>query len=135
MALTDILFKICSFVFASMGVAHWFSIKSDIFFVYHDTPFYAYQDKIIAFCLCTYSIFCYAASKIPAVRIYTIASIWCTFLLLCGINLSQDLADVVGPEQSSMGFYWFQASKMGVVAAALTYAHLTGSDDKSSKAN
>jgi hypothetical protein len=40
--------------FCCMAVAHFFSIKVPVLFVYYNTPFHAYQDKIISFAVCAY---------------------------------------------------------------------------------
>jgi hypothetical protein len=40
--------------FCCMAFAHFFGVKVPVLFVYYDTPFYAYQDKIISFAVCAY---------------------------------------------------------------------------------
>jgi hypothetical protein len=37
-----------------MSIAHFFGLKLPILFVYYDTPYYAYQDKIISFAVVAY---------------------------------------------------------------------------------
>jgi hypothetical protein len=40
--------------FLAMSAAHFTSFKVPVLFIYYDTPFYEYQDKIISFCAFTY---------------------------------------------------------------------------------
>ena len=40
--------------FCCMAIAHFFGIKLPILFVYYDTPYYAYQDKIVAVAVVAY---------------------------------------------------------------------------------
>jgi hypothetical protein len=48
--------------FCCMAVAHYFGIKQPLLFVYYDTTFYAYQDKIISFAVVAYSALFYSAA-------------------------------------------------------------------------
>ena len=53
--------------FMFMAIAHFFGIKVPVLFVYWDTPFYAYQDKIISFAVCAYvALFCLRTRRIVA---------------------------------------------------------------------
>ena len=54
-------------LFCTMAAAHFFGLKYPLLFVYFDTPFYAYQDKIIAFTLVTYACFFYSATRAPQI--------------------------------------------------------------------
>ena len=49
--------------FCCMAAAHYFGIKQPLLFVYYDTPFYAYQDKIIAFAVVAYIALFYTAAQ------------------------------------------------------------------------
>jgi len=40
--------------FCCMSLAHFFGFKVPILFIYYDTPYYAYQDKIISFAVVAY---------------------------------------------------------------------------------
>ncbi len=40
--------------FCCMALAHFFGLKWPLLFVYYDTPFFAYQDKIISFAVTAY---------------------------------------------------------------------------------
>jgi len=53
--------------FCCMAVAHYFGIKQPLLFVYYDTPFYAYQDKIISFAVVSYIALFYSAAQHRAV--------------------------------------------------------------------
>ena len=41
--------------FCLMAAAHFVGLKYPLVFVYYDTPFYAYQDKIISFAVLAYA--------------------------------------------------------------------------------
>ena len=81
--------------FALMAIAHFFSIKVPVLFVYYDTPFFAYQDKIIAFCVVVYAMLFLAAFHHEVVRTYAIVSMVFTTVGLVGVTMSPDLALVL----------------------------------------
>ena len=54
-------------IFSSMAVAHFLGLKIPLLFIYYDTPFHAYQDKIISFAVLAYVGLFYAASRDIAV--------------------------------------------------------------------
>lgn len=62
-AITRIAFLSGAAYFVCMAIAHFFGIKWPVLFVYYDTPFFAYQDKIISFAVCAYVALFHAASK------------------------------------------------------------------------
>ncbi len=98
--------------FCCMAVAHFLGIKVPVLFVYYDTPFYAYQDKIISFAVCAYIALFYSASKHRSVALNAIIVLAVTVLGLGSINLSDALASVLQEGQSTLP-YWLQT---GVIA-------------------
>ena len=95
--------------FCCMAIAHFFGIKVPVLFVYYDTPFYAYQDKIIAFAVCAYIGLFYSASNNRAVALNAIIVLAITVLGLCSVNLSDALASVLQDGQSTLP-YWLQTA-------------------------
>jgi len=96
-----------------MAIAHFFSIKLPILFVYYDVSFYAYQDKIISFCVVTYAIFFYGAYKNRVLAPYAILSMIATVLGLSLINLSGDLKSVLNGRATTM--YWLQTGMIALI--------------------
>ncbi len=47
--------------FCAMSLAHFFSFKYPILFIYYNADYQEYQDKIISFCAATYAILFLAA--------------------------------------------------------------------------
>ncbi|MCB9800549.1 MAG: hypothetical protein H6757_07315 [Candidatus Omnitrophica bacterium] len=98
---------VLSFYFVCMALAHFFSLKYPLLFVYYDVPFYAYQDKIISFSLIAYAILFYHAAHhrflVPSVLV--LAGV--TVLGLASINVSEDLHRVLNPGQAAAP-YWLQ---------------------------
>ena len=109
--------------FCCMATAHFFSIKVPILFVYYDTPFYAYQDKIISFAVVTYVLLFHAASRFRVVAPYAIASLLVTVLGLSAVNLSKDLSSVMKPDQSTLP-YWLQTGAILLYAVALVILYV-----------
>ena len=99
--------------FCCMAIAHFFSIKVPVLFVYYDTPFYAYQDKIIAFAVCAYIALFVAAVRHRGVALLAIGILVFTVVGLSSVNLSEALATVLRAEQSTLP-YWRQT---GAIAA------------------
>lgn len=89
------------------GVAYYFGIKQPLLFVYYDTPFYAYQDKIISFAVIAYIGLFYAASRQREVVPVALWVLGITVLGLTSVNLSDDLASVLRDDQSTLP-YWLQ---------------------------
>jgi hypothetical protein len=81
--------------FSCMALAHFFGIKQPLLFVYYDTPFHAYQDKIISFAVTAYIALFWLASKsreaVPAALIVMAL----TVLGLASVNMSDALASVL----------------------------------------
>ncbi len=93
--------------FFCMAVAHFFGIKVPVLFIYYDTPFYAYQDKIISFAVCAYIALFYSASKHRDVALNAIIVLGVTVLGLATVNLSEALGSVLQPGHSLFP-YWLQ---------------------------
>ncbi|MCP4326583.1 MAG: hypothetical protein GY787_33090 [Alteromonadales bacterium] len=74
--------------FFCMAIAHYFSFKLPVLFVYYDTPFYAYQDKIISFAVCAYTALFYSASKHRDVALNAIIVLAITVLGLSSVNIT-----------------------------------------------
>ena len=104
--------------FSCMGVAHYFSIKVPILFVYYDTPFYAYQDKIIAFAVCAYIALFYSASQHRSVALNAIIVLAITVFGLSSVNVSDSLASVLQEGQSTTP-YWLQTGAIAFYLAVL----------------
>jgi hypothetical protein len=100
------------FYFVCMALAHFFSVKVPILFVYYDTEFYGYQDKIISFAVTAYVALFYLASKerknVPA----AIVVLGLTTLGLSFINFSNDLKQVMTSGQATLP-YWLQTAFIG----------------------
>lgn len=113
--LTKYAFLAGAAYFVCMAIAHFFSIKVPILFVYYDTPFYAYQDKIISFSVCAYIALFYSASKHRDVALIAIIVLALTVAGLSAANVSNDLVMVL-QGQSTLP-YWLQT---GAIALYLT---------------
>ena len=83
-----------------------------ILFVYYDTPFYAYQDKIISFSVFAYIALFYSASQHRSVALNAIVVLAATVFGLSSINTSQALASVLIEGQSTLP-YWLQTGAIG----------------------
>lgn len=112
---TKIAFLSGAVYFCCMAIAHFFSFKYPVLFVYYDTPFYAYQDKIISFAVCAYIALFISASQHRAAALYAIVVLAITVLGLGAVNLSSELASVLKDGQSTMP-YWLQT---GAIACYL----------------
>jgi hypothetical protein len=110
--------------FVFMAIAHFFSFKYPIVFIYYDTPFYAYQDKIISFCVVTYISLYLTAAFNRAVVPAALVSLGATVLGLSAINLSDDLAQVL-EKGASTSAYWAQTAFIAVGWAAMLALYLT----------
>jgi hypothetical protein len=113
--------------FCCMAAAHYLGLKVPLLFVYYDTPFHAYQDKIIAFAVVAYvCLFATAARHRVAVPAALVA-LGVTVAGLASVNLSDALAAVL--DGRSTAAYWLQT---GLIAAyflwllALAAASRTG---------
>jgi hypothetical protein len=117
--LTKYAFLIGVAYFCGMAVAHFFSIKVPVLFVYYNTPFYAYQDKIISFAVCAYIALFYAAAQHRQVARYAIMVLGLTVLGLGAVNVSDDLAAVMTLGQSTLP-YWLQTAAIAFYLVVLT---------------
>ena len=104
--------------FVSMSVAHWVGFKVPVLFIYYDTPFHAYQDKIISFCAGTYAILFFAAARHRVVVPYAISSLALTTVGLSLINASEDLQSVL-PKGHTTRAYWLQTGLIGILTGSL----------------
>lgn len=115
--------------FCCMATAHYFGIKVPVLFVYYDTPFYAYQDKIISFAVCAYIALFYSASQHRSVALNAIIVLAVTVLGLSSVNLSSSLASVLEEGQSTLP-YWLQTGAIAFYLVALVVLYIK--DGKSS---
>ncbi|WP_293573687.1 hypothetical protein [Phaeobacter sp.] len=107
----------CVLYFSAMSVAHFFGLKLPLLFVYYDTPFYAYQDKIISFAVLAYvGLFWLASRDIAAVPV-ALGVLAATLVGLVSVNLSDALASVVPPGQSTWASTWAYWAQTGLLAA------------------
>ncbi|MEX0283620.1 MAG: hypothetical protein AB3N23_03325 [Paracoccaceae bacterium] len=113
----------CVAYFIAMSVAHFFGIKVPILFVYFDTPFYAYQDKIISFAVVSYIGLFWAASRDMTVVPVALAVLAVTVLGLTSVNMSDALASVLA-EGQAVWPYWAQTGLLAVIWVSLTALYL-----------
>ncbi|MFE0018890.1 hypothetical protein ACFWXH_28860 [Mesorhizobium sp. NPDC059054] len=113
-----ILLLVCVVFFLCMGAAHFLGLKVPVLFVYFDTPFYAYQDRIISFTLVTYAALFFVASRDRAVVPFALISIWATVIGLAYINQSSELAEVLSGRGTTI--YWLQTAALAALAVVLT---------------
>lgn len=106
--------------FCCMAVAHFLGIKVPILFVYYDTPYYAYQDKIIAFAVIAYACLFFAATRSRETVPAALVAIWITVLGLSAVNLSDALQLVLSGKTTLP--YWLQTAALAAYASALTLA-------------
>ena len=109
--------------FICMAVAHYFGIKQPLLFVYYDTPFYAYQDKIISFAVMSYVALFYSASQHRTVVPAALFVLGITVLGLASVNLSDALASVLQEGQSTTP-YWIQTGLIAVYFTVLLVLYL-----------
>lgn len=112
------LLLICVAFFACMALAHFFGLKVPVLFVYWDPPFYAYQDKIIAFLLVTYMVLFAGAARHRVMVPYALVSAWSTVAGLALVNLSDALAQVLNGGGTLA--YWAITAAFAVPAVVLT---------------
>ncbi len=99
--------------FVCMAIAHFFGIKQPLLFVYYDTPFHAYQDKIISFAVVAYVALFWCAAREWSVVPAALFVLGVTVAGLSAVNVSDALAEVLQPGQSTWP-YWAQ---VGAIAA------------------
>ncbi|MES9848629.1 MAG: hypothetical protein ABW145_09605 [Candidatus Thiodiazotropha sp.] len=127
--LTKYAFLVGVAYFCCMATAHFFGTKVPVLFVYYDTPFYAYQDKIISFAVCAYIALFYSASQHRSVALNAIIVLAVTVLGLSSVNLSSSLASVLEEGQSTLP-YWLQTGAIAFYLVALVVLYIK--DGKSS---
>lgn len=113
----------CVAYFVAMSIAHFLGIKVPILFVYFDTPFYAYQDKIISFAVVSYIGLFYAASRDIGTVPIALAVLGVTVLGLVSVNMSDALASVLGEGQSTWA-YWAQTAMLAGIWGVLLVLYL-----------
>ncbi len=114
--------------FCCMAIAHYFGIKVPLLFVYFDTPYYAYQDKIISFAVCAYIALFYSAAQHRAVALNAIVVLAITVLGLSSVNTSSALASVLKEGQSTMP-YWWQTAAIAVYLLILVFLYIKDGKD------
>ena len=105
--------------FCAMALAHFFGIKQPLLFVYYDTPFHAYQDKIISFAVTAYIALFWLASKSREAVPAALLVMALTVLGLASVNMSDALASVLTEGQSTTP-YWLQTLLIAVYLVVLT---------------
>lgn len=121
--LTKIAFLAGVAYFCAMAVAHFFGIKIPVLFVYYDTPFYAYQDKIIAFAVCAYIALFYSASRYRPVALNAIIVLAITVAGLASVNVSEALKSVLKDGQSTLP-YWLQTAMIAGYLMVVTVLYV-----------
>ncbi|MEM6579848.1 MAG: hypothetical protein AAF699_01175 [Pseudomonadota bacterium] len=121
--ITKVFFLVGAAYFVCMAIAHFFIIKVPILFVYYDTPFYAYQDKIISFAVCAYVALFYSASKHRDVALSAIIVLALTVAGLSAVNLSEALSSTLLDGQSTT-MYWLQTVAIAGYLLVLVYCYL-----------
>ena len=109
--------------FICMAVAHYFGIKQPLLFVYYDTPYYAYQDKIISFAVVSYVALFYSAAYNRNVVPAALIVLGITVLGLASVNVSDALANVLQEGQSTTP-YWIQTGLIAMYFTALLVLYL-----------
>ena len=114
--------------------AHFIGMKLPLLFVYYDTPFYAYQDKIISFAVVSYAALFYSAARHRAVVPAALFVLGVTVLGLASVNMSSALESVLKEGQSRLP-YWLQTGVIGAyfVLLLVFYMRDRAPDASSSK--
>lgn len=113
---------VCTVYFICMSLAHFFSFKYPILFIYWDTPFFAYQDKIISFCAALYAALFYEAFADPEhLSGLAARSMLITTIGLSLVNVSDELKQVLDPSKNNIAFYWVQTGLIAMIGAWLTF--------------
>ena len=112
--------------FCCMAVAHFFGLKQPLLFVYYDTPFYAYQDKITSFAVVAYIALFYSAARNRAVVPAALIVLAVTVLGLVSVNLSEALKSVLAEGQSTAP-YWIQTGLIAIYFVVLMVLYLRDS--------
>ena len=126
--LTKYAFLSGAVYFCCMAIAHYFGIKVPVLFVYYDTPYYAYQDKIISFAVCAYIALFYSASQHRDVALNAIIVLAITVLGLSSVNVSSALASVLQEGQSTVP-YWLQTGAIAFYLVILLALYIKDGKD------
>jgi hypothetical protein len=110
--------------FCCMATAHFFGIKVPLLFVYYDVPFYAYQDKIIAFAVVAYACLFATAALDRAAVPAALAALGVTVVGLAAVNVSDDLRSVL--DGRSTAAYWVQTGLIAAYFALLLACYVAG---------
>jgi hypothetical protein len=119
--------------FCAMSLAHFFSLKYPILFIYYDVPFYAYQDKIISFCAFTYACLFYAAAQNRATIPAALVSLSATVLGLSLVNVSSALEDVLHGKPTTA--YWLQTGLIAIYLLVMTILFFGSSKEPTKSAS
>ena len=114
--------------FVFMALAHFFGLKVPVLFIYYDTPFHAYQDKIISFAVCAYVALFYSAARHRDVALSAIIVLALTVAGLCAVNVSGALASVLEAGQSTFP-YWLQTGAIAFYLAVLVLLYVRDRKD------
>jgi hypothetical protein len=114
--------------FCCMALAHYFGIRLPLLFVYYDTPFHAYQDRIIAFAVLAYAALFYAASRHRVVVPAALFALGLTVLGLASVNLSDALGSVLADGQTTTA-YWIQTGLIAAYFLLLLVLYLRRGDE------
>lgn len=109
--------------FVCMAIAHYFGIKLPLLFVYYDTPFYAYQDKIISFSVIAYVALFYVAASNRSVVPVALTVLTLTTIGLASVNRSTALKMVLEDGQSTKP-YWIQTGLFAFICIFLIAMHI-----------
>ena len=109
--------------FVCMAIAHYFGIKQPLLFIYYDTPFYAYQDKIISFAVIAYAALFYSAAYLRTVVPAALVVLGITVFGLASINRSEELRAVLTEGQTTMP-YWVQTGLITVYFVLLLLLYI-----------
>lgn len=111
--------------FCAMAIAHYFGVKLPMLFVYYDTPFYAYQDKIISLTMISAIALFYSAAQNRVVVPIALTTLGLSVLGLASINLSDDLTQLLQEGQTTRP-YWNQTGAFAGYWALLLTLYLGG---------
>eukprot|EP01135_Chromosphaera_perkinsii_P011951 Nk52_evm4s2542 gene=Nk52_evmTU4s2542 len=115
-----------------MSVAHFYSLKYPFLFVFYNTPFYRYQDRIISFTLLTYAALFFTAAQcrraVPAAIFSmgsTAAMLTC---LVCSPLMEEEMLQGMSSQlrEESVRMYWVQIGALGLYALVLAVLYTQG---------
>ena len=115
--------------FCCMAMAHFFGLKWPLLFVYYDTPYYTYQDKIISFAVCAYIALFIGASKHRDIALYAIIIMGITTLGLAHVNVSHALTSILSEDHATWS-YWLQTSAIAAYTLVLSLLYFNDGKEK-----